>query len=332
MSGPILITGADGFIGSHLVEALVRSGRPVRALALYDPRGGRGWLDHLPADVLDAVDIRAGDIRDPQATRDLVRGCKRVLHLAALIGIPYSYQAPDSYLDTNLRGTLNLLQAARDAGVVGFVQTSTSEVYGSAQRVPMDETHPLQAQSPYAATKIGGDHLALSFHASFGLPVAVIRPFNTYGPRQSARAVIPTVIAQIARGRRRLRLGALHPTRDFNYVADTVAGFLAVMNAPAAVGEVLNIGTGLETSIGDLVSRIAHLMGAEVEIETDHRRLRPEASEVDRLCADAAKARRLTGWEPRYGGREGLERGLAETIAWFTDPENLRALPHGYQV
>ncbi len=332
MSGPILVTGADGFIGSHLVEALVARGEAVRALALYDPRGGHGWLDHLPPGAREAIELRRGDIRDPQACRDLVRGCSRVLHLAALIGIPYSYQAPDSYLETNLRGTLNLLQAARDTALEVFVHTSTSEVYGSARKVPMDENHPLQAQSPYAATKIGADQLALSFQRSFGLPVAVIRPFNTYGPRQSARAVIPTVIAQIARGARRLRLGALHPTRDFNYVADTVAGFLAVMDSPTALGEVLNLGSGNETSVGELVTLIARLMDAEVEIETDAERLRPEASEVDRLCADAGKVRRLTAWRPAYAGRDGLRRGLAETIAWFTDPANLRAVPDGYQV
>jgi NAD dependent epimerase/dehydratase len=252
-----------------------------------------------------------------------------VLHLAALIAIPYSYHSPDTYLDTNIKGTLNVVQAARDLGVARVVHTSTSEVYGTARFVPITEEHPLQGQSPYSASKIGADQLAFSFFASFGTPVSIIRPFNTYGPRQSARAVLPTVITQIAAGERRLRLGAIHPTRDFNYVADTVRGFCAVAESDAALGEVINIGSNYEISIGDSVKLIAELMGADVEIETEAQRLRPDKSEVERLWADNAKAARLTGWSPEYAGQDGFRRGLAETIAWFKDPANLASYKAG---
>lgn len=322
--GKILVTGADGFIGSHLVEALVRQGAEVRAFVYYNSFNSWGWLDASPREIREAIDVFAGDIRDPHGVRTAMQGCDTVLHLAALIAIPYSYHSPDTYVDTNIKGTLNVLQAARDLGVKKVVHTSTSEVYGTARFVPITEEHPLQGQSPYSASKIGADQLAFSFHASFGTPVAIIRPFNTYGPRQSARAVIPAIITQIAGGSRTLKLGALHPTRDFNYVADTVAGFIAVAAAERAVGEVINIGSNYEISIGETVQAIAEVMGVEVAVETDDIRLRPEKSEVERLWADNGKARRLAQWEPRYAGREGLKRGLRETVEWFTDPDNLR--------
>ena len=319
----ILVTGADGFIGSHLTEELVRQGYDVRAFVFYNSFNSWGWLDHSPADIKGRFEVFAGDIRDPHGVKEAMRGCGVVLHLAALIAIPYSYHSPDTYVDTNIKGTLNILQAARELGVEKVIHTSTSEVYGTAQFVPITEEHPLQGQSPYAATKIGADQLALSFYRSFGLPVAVIRPFNTYGPRQSARAVIPTIISQIASGKKEIQLGALSPTRDFNYVKDTVQGFIAIAESDQSIGEVINIGSNYEISIGDLVHTISRLMNADIEIKTDSQRLRPEKSEVERLWADNSKARRLLGWEPQYCGKEGLERGLAETIAWFTDPENL---------
>lgn len=320
----ILVTGADGFIGSHLVEELILQGHEVRAFVMYNSFNSWGWLDHSPAKVRESMEIFAGDIRDPHGVKEAMKGCGVVMHLAALIGIPYSYHSPDTYVDTNVRGTLNVVQAARELGVEKVIHTSTSEVYGTARFVPITEEHPLQGQSPYSASKIGADQIALSFYTSFGTPVAVVRPFNTYGPRQSARAIIPTVITQIAGGSRTLKLGALHPTRDFNYVQDTVQGFIAAAEAERGVGEVVNIGSNYEISIGDTVRLIAEVMGAEVEVETEDIRLRPEKSEVERLWADNAKAKALFGWEPRYGGREGLKRGLAETVAWFADPANLR--------
>lgn len=323
-SKKILVTGADGFIGSHLVEHLVRQGYDVRAFVLYNSFNSWGWLDHSPKEIRDHLDIFAGDIRDPYGVKKAMQGCDTVLHLAALIAIPYSYHSPDTYVDTNVKGTLNIVQAARELGVQKVVHTSTSEVYGTARFVPITEDHPLQGQSPYSATKIGADQIAMSFYNAFDTPVAIIRPFNTYGPRQSARAIIPTAITQIANGKRKIRLGALHPTRDFNFVMDTVRGFVAVAESDKAVGEVINIGSNFEISIGDTVRLIAEAMGVEIEIETDEARLRPEKSEVDRLWADNAKAKILAGWEPQYGGREGFKRGLAETAAWFADPENLR--------
>ncbi len=321
----VCITGAGGFIGSHLAEALVREGHSVRAFVLYNSFGSWGWLDHAPSEIRDNLDVFAGDIRDTHGVREAMKGCDAVLHLAALIAIPYSYHSPDSYVDTNIKGTLNVLQAARDLGTSRVIHTSTSEVYGTARFVPITEGHPLQAQSPYSATKIAADQLALSFHASFNLPVVVVRPFNTYGPRQSARAVIPTIMAQIAGGRRQIRLGAVSPTRDFSYVRDTVAGFIAALNADRGVGEVVNIGSNFEVSIGETARLIADVMGAEIEIVTDEMRLRPELSEVDRLWADNSKARDLLSWQPAYWGREGFLRGLAETAEWFKDPRNLAA-------
>jgi NAD dependent epimerase/dehydratase len=319
----VLVTGADGFIGSHLVEALVRAGYSARAFVLYNSFNSWGWLDHCGADVAGQFEVFAGDIRDPNGVRDAVRGCDAVLHLAALIGIPYSYHSPDTYVDTNVKGTLNVLQAARDLNVSRLVHTSTSEVYGTARFVPITEQHPLQGQSPYSATKIAADQLAYSFYASFGLPVITVRPFNTYGPRQSARAVIPTIITQIASGKRKIKLGALTPTRDFNYVADTVAGFIAAMKSNAGLGEVVNLGSNFEISVGDTVKLIAGIMKANIEIESDGVRLRPVSSEVERLWADNRKAADILGWSPEYAGCEGFRRGLQESVAWFSDPANL---------
>jgi dTDP-glucose 4,6-dehydratase len=321
----VLVTGADGFIGSHLTEALVRAGRRVRAFCLYNSFNSWGWLDQAPAEVRDSISVFSGDIRDPNGVNEAMQGCDAVLHLAALIAIPYSYHSPDTYVETNVRGTLNVLQAARRQNVRRVVHTSTSEVYGSARFVPINEQHPLQGQSPYSATKIAADQLAYSFHASFGLPVVIARPFNTYGPRQSARAVIPTIITQIASGKRQIRLGAVTPTRDFNYVRDTVAGFIAALDSDGGIGEVVNFGSNFEISIGDTAQLIAQTMGVEIEVVTDEQRLRPQLSEVERLWADNAKAKQLFGWQPAYGGREGLARGIAETAAWFADPANLAA-------
>jgi len=319
----ILVTGADGFIGSHLSEHLVSAGHDVRAFVHYNSFNSWGWLDHSSKAIRNNLDVFAGDIRDPHGVRTAMKGCDVVLHLAALIAIPYSYHSPDTYVDTNVKGTLNVVQAARDLGVERVVHTSTSEVYGTARFVPITEEHPLQGQSPYSASKIGSDQMALSFHASFDTPVAVIRPFNTYGPRQSARAVIPTIITQIAAGARRIKLGAMSPTRDFNYVRDTVRGFVSVAACDAAIGEVINIGSNYEVSIGDTARLIAELMGVDVEFITDEQRLRPVASEVERLWADNSKAKRATGWSPEYPGLEGFKQGLSETIAWFIDPTNL---------
>ena len=316
----ILVTGAEGFIGSHLTEALVAEGHDVRAMVLYNYAGSWGWLEE--SSVRDSIEVSLGDVRDPHSVAQAMEGCELVFHLAALIGIPYSYHAPASYVDTNVTGTLNVVQAARnrDAKVV---HTSTSEVYGSAQRVPIEEDHPVVGQSPYSASKIGADHIALSYYYAFELPVAVARPFNTYGPRQSNRAVLPTIISQIASGARSIKLGSLTPTRDFNFVSDTVAGLRAIANAEDAVGEVINLGSGFEISIADTVSLIAELMDVEIEIVSDEERIRPEASEVDRLCAGNSKALALTGWQPEFVGRDGLAKGLQKTIEWFSEPSNL---------
>lgn len=323
----VLVTGADGFIGSHLVEALVRDGHSVRAFVLYNSFNSWGWLDRCADDVKGRFEVFAGDIRDPSGVREAMKGCDVVLHLAALIAIPYSYHSPDTYIDTNVKGTLNVLQAARELGVKRLIHTSTSEVYGTALFVPITETHPLQGQSPYSASKIGADQLAYSFYASFGLPVVIVRPFNTYGPRQSSRAVIPSIITQIANGKQQIKLGAISPTRDFNFVSDTVSGFIAAMNSDQGYGEVVNIGSNFEISIGETLQLIAEVMDVKVEVLTDEIRLRPSNSEVERLWASNEKALQLFDWSPKYAGREGFKRGLAKTAEWFLSPENM----HGYK-
>lgn len=329
----VLVTGADGFIGSHLVEALTADGVDVRPFVFYNAFNSWGWLDQLPAETRAGLDVFAGDVRDPHGVHEAVRGCDVVLHLAALVAIPYSYHSPATYVETNVMGTLHVLQAARAHGVARVVHTSTSEVYGTARRVPIDEAHPLCGQSPYSASKIGADQLAYSYFASFGLPVVIARPFNTYGPRQSARAVIPTIITQIASGERRIRLGALTPTRDFNFVSDIVAGFIAAARGRDGVGETVNFGGSHEMSIGDTAAEIAALMGADIEIETDTARVRPADSEVERLWADNRKAARLFGWRPAHAGLDGFRRGLERTITWFTDPRNLaRYKPERYNL
>ena len=312
-----LVTGADGFIGSHLTELLVREGYRVKALSQYNSFNHWGWLEHV--DCRGDIEILSGDVRDPHYCKHITRGVDTVFHLAALIAIPYSYVAPDSYVDTNVKGTLNICQAARENGVRRLIHTSTSEVYGTARYVPIDEAHPLQAQSPYSASKIGADAMAMSFFNAFDLGVTIARPFNTYGPRQSARAVIPTIISQIASGRKQIQLGDVTPTRDFNYVTDTCRGFLALARCDAAVGEVVNIGSNFEISIADTLGLIRELMDSDVEFLADEQRLRPGKSEVFRLWCENRKIRELTGFEPQYGIRDGLKA----TVDWFTRPENL---------
>lgn len=319
----VLVTGADGFIGSHLTEALVRSGYETRALVMYNSLNSWGWLDRPAEDVKGHFEVVAGDIRDPHGVANAMGGCDAVLHLAALIAIPFSYHSPDSYVATNVTGTLNVLQAARRLGIERVVSTSTSETYGTAQFVPITEEHPVNGQSPYAATKIAGDQLALSFHKSFGTPVAILRPFNTYGPRQSARAVIPTIITQIAAGAREVKLGALRPTRDFTFVHDTAQGFIKAMECDACVGEAINIGSGFEISIKDTAALVAEVMGVEIEVISDEERMRPADSEVERLYAGVEKACRLFSWAPEHGGRDGFAKGIAKTAEWFQASSNL---------
>lgn len=315
----ILITGADGFIGSHLVEALLHEGAKVKAFVYYNSFNSWGWLDTFPKELLDQIEIFAGDIRDPHGVQQAMKGIDVVFHLAALIAIPFSYHSPDSYVDTNIKGTLNVLQAARELGTKRVLVTSTSEVYGTAQYVPIDEKHPYQGQSPYSATKIGADRLAESFYRSFNLPVTIVRPFNTYGPRQSARAVIPTVITQLLSGMTKIKLGSLEPTRDFNYVKDTVAGFAAIAKSDATIGQEINIATQREISIGELARELIQHINPAAEIITDDIRLRPAHSEVERLLGSNAKIKLLTGWTPHYS----LSQGLHETIAWFRESKNL---------
>ena len=312
-----LVTGANGFIGSHLTELLLSEGYRVRALNQYNSFNDWGWLEGIRHQNLEVV---SGDVRDPAFCREITRGCDTVFHLAALIAIPYSYSAPDSYVDTNVKGTLNMCQAAKDCGVRRIIVTSTSEVYGTALSVPIAESHPKQPQSPYSATKIGADAIALSFYNAFALPVTVARPFNTYGPRQSARAIIPTIISQIASGMREIKVGDLSPTRDFNFVHDTCRGFLALARAENVDGREINIATGTEVSMRETLEMIAELMGADVRYVVDPQRLRPTGSEVMRLCGDNTLITSLTPWRPEVSLREGLSR----TIGWFTDPENLR--------
>ena len=317
VSKKILVTGADGFIGSHLVEMLVRKGFDVTALSQYNSFNNWGWLEDV--ECREVVRIVSGDVRDPYFCKQVTKGIDVVYHLAALIAIPYSYIAPDSYVDVNVKGTLNICQAAMENGVSRVVHTSTSEVYGTAQYVPIDECHPLQAQSPYSASKIAADAMAMSFYNSFALPLTIARPFNTYGPRQSARAVIPTIISQIASGMKQIKLGDVTPTRDFNYVEDTCRGFIELAGCDQALGKVVNIGSNYEISVGDTLRLIRELMGANVEFITDSQRIRPEKSEVFRLWCDNSLIKRLTGFKPEYS----IEAGLKKTIAWFTEPSNL---------
>jgi NAD dependent epimerase/dehydratase len=316
-SKKILVTGADGFIGSHLTELLVKKGYQVRALSQYNSFNYWGWLEDV--DCIKDVEVVSGDVRDPHYCKHITKDIDTVFHLAALIAIPYSYVAPDSYVDTNVKGTLNICQAALENGVKRVIHTSTSEVYGTAQYVPIDEKHPLQAQSPYSASKIAADAMALSYFNAFNLPLTIARPFNTYGPRQSARAVIPTIISQIANGKKQIKLGDVSPTRDFNYVTDTCNGFLALANCDKAIGETVNIGSNFEISVSDTLNLIRELMNSNVEFIVDEQRVRPEKSEVFRLWGDNKKIRNLTGFEPQYNIRQGLK----ETIDWFTKPENL---------
>lgn len=324
MQPKILVTGADGFIGSHLVERLVRQGHDVRAFVLYNSFNSWGWLDSCAPDVVGNFEVFSGDIRDSHGVRTAMQDCDVVLHLAALIGIPYSYHSPNTYVHTNIIGTLNILQAAKDLGVDQVIHTSTSEVYGSAKFVPITELHPLEGQSPYSASKIGADQMAQAFYRSFNTPVTVIRPFNTYGPRQSARAVIPTIITQLASGKGELYLGSVHPTRDFSFVSDTVNGFVSAIGRENTFGHVINLGSGFEVSVEVTVQLIAEIMGVATEVHTHHDRVRPPLSEVDRLWADNRKAKELFGWKPTYTGIEGFRRGLEESVAWFSEPENLR--------
>lgn len=308
--GKILVTGSDGFIGSHLVEELVIKGYEVKAFVYYNSFNTWGWLDTLPLSIMEHVEVFSGDIRDPHGVKEAMKGCKAVFHLAALIAIPFSYHSPDAYVDTNIKGTLNVLQAARELEMDRVLVTSTSEVYGTAQYVPIDEKHPYQGQSPYSATKIGADRLAESFYRSFGLPVTIVRPFNTYGPRQSARAVIPTIITQLLAGKEEIKLGSLTPTRDFNFVKDTANGFVEIYKSNKTIGEEINIATQKEISIGELANELIVQINPNARIICDEQRLRPEKSEVNRLLGANTKIRELTAWEPKYT----LEQGLTETI------------------
>jgi len=319
----ILVTGADGFIGSHLSEELVAMGYQVRCFTQYNSFNSWGWLDRSPEKIAKEYEIFSGDIRDPYGVKKAMMGCDAVIHLAALIAIPYSYHSPETYIDTNVKGTLNVLQAARELEVERVIHTSTSEVYGTAITVPIDENHPLQGQSPYSASKIAADQLAYSFFTSFDLPVVTIRPFNTYGPRQSARALIPSVIIQILNGSHKVELGSLTPTRDFTFVSDTVNGFICALESENGVGEVINLGGNFEISIKDTVDQIARVMNEKIEVVTKKDRLRPEKSEVDRLWSNNSKAKLVIDWQPRLSGLQGFRQGLEKTIEWFSVEENL---------
>jgi len=315
----VLVTGADGFIGSHLTEMLVAKGFQVKALSQYNSFNNWGWLEGV--NCKDKIEVLTGDIRDPHYCKFITRGVDVIFHLAALIAIPYSYVAPDSYVDTNIKGTLNICQAAKENGNIRVIHASTSEVYGTAQYVPIDEKHPLQPQSPYSATKIAADAMAMSFYNAFGLPVTIARPFNTYGPRQSARAVIPTIITQIANGTKELKLGDITPTRDFNYVSDTCRGFVALAEENKTIGETINIGSNFEISIADTLNIIKELMQSDVKFITEEQRIRPEKSEVFRLWCDNTKIEKLTGFKPKID----IKQGLQKTIEWITEPEHLKA-------
>ncbi|NNJ56262.1 MAG: SDR family NAD(P)-dependent oxidoreductase [Bacteroidia bacterium] len=319
MQKKVLVTGADGFIGSHLTEYLIEEGYQVKAFVFYNSFNSWGWLDTLPKEALSQIEIFAGDIRDPNGVREAVKGCDMIFHLAALIAIPYSYHSPDSYIDTNVKGTLNILQAAKDFGIERVLCTSTSEVYGTAKFVPITEEHPKQPQSPYSASKIGADSIAESFYRSFNLPVTIVRPFNTFGPRQSARAFIPTVITQLLSGKKQIKMGDLSPTRDLLYVKDTVRGFDAIAKCPELIGQDCNIATNSEVTIGDVATGIINTINPDATIIHDEERIRPEKSEVFRLFGDNTKLKQHTNWSPEYN----LEQGLKETIDWFSNSDNL---------
>lgn len=326
----ILVTGADGFIGSHLVEQLVESGYAVKAFVQYNAFNSWGWLDKIPEPIKKEIEVFSGDIRDPFGVKTAMTSCQAVMHLAALIGIPYSYHSPENYLETNVKGTLNIVQAARELGVEKVIHTSTSEVYGTARYVPIDEAHPLQPQSPYSATKIAADQLAMSYYNAFNLPLTIIRPFNTYGPRQSLRAVIPTVITQLLNNAEEILLGDLTPTRDFTYVTDTAKAFICALSAKGIEGEIINLGVNYDISIGHLCDLICELMNKKIKVLLDAQRIRPEKSEVMRLCSDNTKAKALLNWQPTHAANiEGLRIGLAKTIEWFSNPDNNKDLKSG---
>ncbi len=320
----VLVTGADGFIGSHLVEQLLENNFDVRAFCIYNSLGSRGWLDYLDPKYKKNIDFQLGDIRDPLCVRNAIKGCDIVFHLAALIAIPYSYVAPESYIETNIKGTLNVIQAAKEFDIEHIVHTSTSETYGSAQFVPITENHPLVGQSPYSASKIGADHLALSYWYSFQTPITVLRPFNTYGPKQSLRAVIPTIITQIASGKTKIKLGTTKPTRDFNFVYDTCSAFLAVMKNQNTFGKIINAASNFEISILDTANLIADVMNQKIEIISEDKRFRPEKSEVQRLFGDNKLIKNLTNWNPNYAGLKGFKKGITLTAEWFSEKENLQ--------
>jgi len=325
MKEKVLVTGSDGFIGSHLVEKLVIDGYSVKAFVLYNSFNSWGWLDHISKNIAENIEVISGDIRDPYSVKNALKDCNIVLHLAALIAIPYSYNSPYSYVDTNIKGTLNVLQASRELNIEKMVHTSTSEIYGTAQFIPMTEEHPVVGQSPYAASKIAADQLAMSYYYSFKTPVAIIRPFNTFGPRQSARAVIPTIIIQLLSGKRKIKLGSITPTRNFNYINDTVNGFSAFITSDKCIGKIINIGNQFEVSIGEIANLIAEIMNVTIEIETDDDRVRPSNSEVKRLSADNSKAIELLEWQPFYADKNGLIKGLEKTIEWFSKNDNIKA-------
>lgn len=324
----ILVTGADGFIGSHLVEKLILEGHDVKAFVLYNSFGNWGWLDQIEPNILNHIEVIMGDVRDKNILREAINKCDTIIHLAALIAIPYSYKSPESYVETNVKGTLNVLQIAKDFEIEKVIHTSTSEVYGSAQYVPMDEKHPIVGQSPYSASKIAADQLAISFFSSFNTPVSIVRPFNTFGPRQSARAIIPSIITQIANGEKEIKLGDLSPKRDFNYIDDTINGFVCALNSKESIGEIINLGSNYELSIADVVSIIIELMEVDVKIVEDSSRIRPKKSEVLRLLADNSKAKNILNWEPQFSGEKGFRKAISNTINWIKVPKNLNKYKH----
>ena len=320
----VFITGADGFIGSHLCELMVQEGYDVKALAIYNSLNSHGWLDTIPKEIKNNIDIISGDVRDKEIIKYAMKGSSSVLHLASLIAIPYSYLSPSSYIETNIIGTYNVLQAARDLGISKIVHTSTSEVYGTAEYVPIDEKHKLEGQSPYAASKIGADQIAVSFNKSYEMPISIIRPFNTYGPRQSSRAIIPTIITQILNGNKKIKIGNVSPTRDFTFVSDTVNGFKLSLESELTIGEVVNLGSNFEVTIEETFNLIKGIFKSDVELVTSQKRIRPKNSEVERLLSCNLKAKKLMSWEPKFGDIDGFQKGLKETIDWFSEKDNLR--------